>query len=264
LLSLGLIGVVSGVGHTALKEWNFTLTRNPKGFRRRRGLLTRTDTVMPVHRVQAVEIATRPVRYRFGWRSAAFVSLGSESGSRDGVIAPLARLEEIAPLAQEAGFPLPPDDLAWHPLVASYARVEALRTGGRWLLATGVLAVNIGFLPTGFWSDARWLLVPLMLGAARIAYRWCELRHQRYALDLRLLYRAGGWLAPYLGLASREKLHSVEICQGPVGRRLGYVALRLGLAGGPFTIPALPPEEAERLRAALLGSMTRRDFRAVV
>jgi putative membrane protein len=31
LLSLGLVGVISGVGRTALKEWNFTLTRNPKG-----------------------------------------------------------------------------------------------------------------------------------------------------------------------------------------------------------------------------------------
>jgi putative membrane protein len=235
-----------------------------KGFRRRRGLLTKTDTVMPVHRVQAVEIATRPVRYRFGWRSAAFVSLGSESGSRDGVIAPLARLEEIAPLAQEAGFPLPPDDLAWRPLVAAYARVEALRTGARWLLATGVLAVNIALLPPGFWSDARWLLVPLVLGAVRTAYRWCELRHQRYALDGRLVYRAGGWLAPYLRLANREKLHSAETWQGPVGRRLGYATLRLGLAGGTFAIPALPPEEAEQLRAALLESMTQRDFSAVV
>lgn len=264
LLSLGFIGVLSGVGRTALKEWNFTLTRTSKGFRRRCGLLTRTDMVMPVHRVQAVEVATRPVRYRFGWRSAAFISLGSESGSHGGVIAPLARLEEIAPLAQEAGFPLPPDDLPWHPLVAFYARVEALRSAARWLLATGVLAVNIALWPSGVWSDWRWLLAPLVLGAARSAYRWGELRHQRYALDARLLYRAGGWLAPHLALAAREKLHSAEIFQGPVGRRLGYVTLKLGLAGGTFTVPALTPAEAERLRAALLESMTARDFSAVV
>lgn len=263
VLSLLLIGSVSGLLRTALREWGFTFTRNAKGFRRRRGLLTRTDVVMPAQRVQAIAMTTGPVRHRFGWHAAAFVSLANDGGSGDHVVAPLARVEEIAPIVAEAGFPLPPEGLEWRPLDRAYAIVRGLRSAARWLFIAGVLAVNVHFLPPGFWSDYRWLLLPLVIGSLRAAYVWREARGERYALDERLLYRKGGWLAPHVSIASREKLHSAEIHRSPLAWRFGYVALKLGLAGGSFAIPALPPAEARRLRAALIESMTKRDFSAV-
>lgn len=261
--ALLLVGTLSGLARTAAREWGFTLTRNAKGFRRQRGLFTRTDVVMPVHRVQAVGIATGPVRGRFGWHGAGFVSLATDGAGGNHQVAPFARMEEIAPIVAEAGFPLPPPGLDWRLLAPAHRVVAALRTFAGWLLAAGVLAAAQALLPPGWWSDPTWLLLPLLGGAARAAYVWGELRRERYGLDERLIYRRGGWLAPHLAVAAREKLHSVELYRGPVGKRLGYVTVRLGLAGGTFAIPAVPEDDAQRLRAALLESMTRRDFSAV-
>lgn len=266
LASLLLVGFATGMARTVAREWNFTLSRNPKGFRRRRGLFTRTDVVMPVHRVQAVSVGTGVVRHRFGWRDAAFISLGSGTGGSGGgnhVVAPFARLEEIAPIAAEAGFPLPPNDLAWHRVEPAYATVGAIGAALRWAVVVAALATVQAVLAPGWWSDPALLLLPTLLGAARAAAIWLARQRERWALDEELVYRAGGWLAPYLFVASREKLHSAEIATGPVTRRLGYAEVNLGLAGGGLAIPALVPEAAERLRAALLQSMTRRDFSSV-
>ncbi|MFM7404115.1 MAG: PH domain-containing protein, partial [Erythrobacter sp.] len=43
LLGLVIIGFATGVVRTLLRDWGFTLTRSARGFRRQRGLLTRTD-----------------------------------------------------------------------------------------------------------------------------------------------------------------------------------------------------------------------------
>ena len=54
---------------SVLRDYGFRLEETPKGLRRRRGLLTRTDTVMPIHRVQALKVTTRIFRRRFGWHA---------------------------------------------------------------------------------------------------------------------------------------------------------------------------------------------------
>ena len=58
LATLAIVGLVTGLGRTVLRDYGFRLDETPKGLRRRRGLLTRTDVVMPVHRVQALKVAT--------------------------------------------------------------------------------------------------------------------------------------------------------------------------------------------------------------
>jgi putative membrane protein len=58
LSSLIFVGFATGLVRTKLREHGFRLNRTPKGFRRRRGLLTLTDVIMPAHRVQAAVIQT--------------------------------------------------------------------------------------------------------------------------------------------------------------------------------------------------------------
>jgi putative membrane protein len=69
LAGLVAIGIGTGIVRTALTEYGFRLDRTAKGFRRRRGLLTRSDVVIPVERVQAARISTGPVRKRRGWHA---------------------------------------------------------------------------------------------------------------------------------------------------------------------------------------------------
>ena len=95
LVTLFVVGSATGLVRTFLRDWDFRLERTAKGFRRRRGLLTRTDVVMPAHRVQALTIGTRLIRKRFGWHGLSFVSLAQDSGSSSHVVAPFAQEEEF-------------------------------------------------------------------------------------------------------------------------------------------------------------------------
>ena len=113
LTALFLIGSATGMIRVFAREWNFTLERTARGFRRRRGLFTRTDVVMPIHRVQGVVIATRMVRRLFGWESLRFVSLAQDAAAASHVVAPFAHRGEIEPIVEAAGFHVPGQDADW-------------------------------------------------------------------------------------------------------------------------------------------------------
>ncbi|MFA6218878.1 MAG: PH domain-containing protein [Erythrobacter sp.] len=250
--SLLLVGTVTGLARTALREWDFRLERGARGLRRRRGLLTRTDVVMPLHRVQALRIGTGILRRRFGWHSLKIVSLASDSGSANHDAVPFARMAEIAPVIAETGFALPGGDVEWRPSAPAYRRDRAM-------LGAAVLGtVAAGNLVFGQWPVALVVAVVGLLGIPLHEYlRW---RLDRHAFDARQLYARHGWFRPSLAIASRVKLQSVEIVRGPLARLRGYADLHLGLAGGRLRLRGLPLEEAGRLRAAVLESISGNDF----
>ena len=132
LLGLVVIGMATGVVRTVLRDWGFTLTRSARGFRRQRGLLTRTDVVMPAHRVQGLVIGTGLLRYRFGWHGLNFVSLAQDSEGESHVVAPFAQMDELAPIVTAAGFRLPDERRADHlPADEIDAQIEPLEKNQR-------------------------------------------------------------------------------------------------------------------------------------
>ncbi len=261
LLFLALFGFATGIVRTALREWNFRLERTDKGFRRRRGLLTRTDVVLPVRRVQAVMRSTGFVRARFGWHSLSLVSLAADAGASNHEVAPLARAAELVPLVEESGFPPPAPDAVWHPISRIFALIEALARTRFWLLlALVVLGVQAVVQPSDT-SGSPWLaLVPVAIGLWKALRVGIAMLYTGYTLEAEHIHLRSGWLTPHLITGAREKLQSVEISSSPPGRRFGYRSLRLGVAGTGLTIPGLPTRAAHALRAELLASMRRRDF----
>lgn len=252
LFGLVLIGVVTGLVRTIAREWGFILERTPRGFRRRRGLFTRTDVVMPVHRVQALHIGTGLVRYRFGWHSLSFVSLAQDNESASHDVAPFATMAEIAPIAAAAGFRLPDAGTQWQRASTAYRNDRILGAAVILAVIAAVLAV---FAPFG------WFLIPI--GVALVAtvinlYEW-EFR-RRHAIDETQVYAMHGLLAPQSEIGKRLKLHSVEVAQGPIARLRGYATLHLGLAGGVLAIHGLPLARARELRRAVLDTVCATDF----
>jgi putative membrane protein len=261
LFALALVGLLTGVGRTVLRDYGFLLEETPKGLRRRRGLLTRSDTVMPIHRVQALKVTTGILRRRFGWHGLSVVSLAHDAKAGNQVVVPFATMAEIAPVVEVTEFALPPADTRWHRASARAAADRAI-LGGLVPVLGGVALLLAG--PSLPEAAGIALALPVtglfLLGgffALRERFLW---HHHRHAVDDRYLYLRHGWLAPRLDIAMRVKLQSAEIAQGPLARRRGYADLKLGVAGGTFTMHGIPLEAARAVRRAVLDSIARVDF----
>jgi putative membrane protein len=255
--SLIIVGFASGIVRTLLKEHGFRLDRTPKGFRRRRGLLTLTDAVMPAHRVQAAVIQTGPIRKRRGWHSLKFVSLAQDSKDESNfVAAPFATLEEIWPIAEAAG------------VAAPDASVLFRKGEGRWwapyfffaaLILCGPV-ISLAVLTEATFAQTVnifWLLVPLAF------VLWFNRRNYRDALDDGQVYVREGWWRQRLVIAPQVKVQTVEIAQGPIARRQGLASLNFGIAGGTLEMIALPLATAHAIRDAVMDRVAAVDYSAI-
>lgn len=249
------VGFGTGLIRTVLREWDFRLERTDKGLRRRRGLLTRTDVVMPVHRVQALRIGTGFLRKYFGWHRLGVVSLAQDSGNANHDVAPFAQMAEIAPIVATTGFALPPAGLDWQRGDRRY-RIDRFVLGG---IVLGALAIALAFSPR-----PELLAIPLVGILAIALVEFHDWHFSANALDPRQVYVRRSWLSPKTSIASRVKLQSVEIAQGPIARHRGYATLHLGLAGGRLSIRGIGQERAGKLRDAILASIAKTDFSELV
>jgi len=260
LITLALLGLLTGMIRTVLRDYGFRLEETPKGLRRRRGLLTKTDVVMPVHRVQALKVTTGILRRRWGWHGLGVVSLSQDAKSGKHVVVPFGQMDEIAPVIGVTGFELPPANAAWqrsspkHKVDQALLGVIPLSLAAAASLAIGNLADAPG--PWRLWVAAGFAAAAILV-LLRENFLW---RHDRTALDARHIFAQHGWLAPKLDIASRVKLQSIEISQGPLARRRGYANLTFGVAGGTFAIAGVPLGEARAIRRAVLDSITGVDF----
>jgi putative membrane protein len=258
--ALALVGLATGVGRTVLRDYGFKLEETPKGLRRRRGLLTRTDVVMPVHRVQALQVTTGILRRRWGWHGLSAVSLAQDAKAGNHVVVPFAQMDEIEPVVEVTGFDLPAGDTEWRYPSARHRFDQAMLSAvplGLAALAVPLVNARIG----------QPLELPLLVSAALIAlagffalrehFLW---RRDRHAIDARHVFVRRGWLAPRLDIAARVKLQSVEIAQGPLARRRGYADVRFGVAGGSLEIGGILLDDARAIRRAVLGSVAAVDF----
>lgn len=263
--TLVIAGMVTGLVRTFLRDWDFRLDRTAKGFRRRRGLFTRTDVVMPAHRVQALRFTTGIMRRRFGWQGLKFISLAQDSGAGNHVVAPFARDAELLPIAHAAGFTPPPGDTAWKRASRAYRIITAIAEAGA-LIALGVaIEIALFVFEINLFDGQEWAaLIPVAIGVAAGIWQWFLWRYERHALGTTQIYVRTGWLAPALDIGRRVKLQSVEIAQGPFARRFGFATLHLGLAGGKLAVPGIPVDRAREWRAAILDSIATSDFSELV
>jgi putative membrane protein len=252
--ALLFIGLATGVIRTLLRDHGFRLERTAKGFRRRRGLLTLTDAVMPAHRVQAAVIQTGPIRKRRGWHSLKFVSLAQDSKDETNfVAAPFATLGEIWPIAQAAMIEAP--DAAVRFRNGRFAWWLIRFAGLLPVIAIGIAAMMI-FADVPFQQAGWMLLVPIFIGFLW----WLEWRKYGDRIDDSQIYVREGWWRQSLTIAPQVKVQTVEIAQGPISRRQGLASLNFGIAGGTLEMVALPLETARVIRDAVMERVAAVDY----
>lgn len=253
-----LIGSATGLARTFSREWGFLLERTARGFRRRRGLFTRTDVVMPVRRVQGITIGTRFLRYRFGWHSLKFVSLAQDAESSSHVVAPFAKLDELEPIIATAGFHQPSASAEWHRATTAYRNVTMVLNQAFFAVAALVAATATAiFAPDWLWVA---IAIPVALAGLDALVEFVSWRLKRHTIDDSQIIAVSGILAPTTRIATRVKLHSVEIAQGPLARYFGYATLHLGMAGSEMSIPGIPINRAREVRARVLETIAKTDF----
>lgn len=251
LVGVIALGLVTGVVQTFVRDHGFRLDKTAKGFRRRRGLFTKTDVVMPVHRVQAMKLGTKWFRRLFGWHSLKFVSLASDAKKASHVVVPFGQMHEIAPVARAAKIALPPDDLAWlRPTPKAW-----IDTG--LMISAAIVAIGAAVATT----VNGWLLaVPIPLVAIAAGLCWFSWKRHRHATALDQVFVRTGILSPQLTTAPKMKLQTVEIAQGPIAQWRGYATVQFGLAGGTLQIPGVRISEAKRLRREVIEAIAAVDF----
>jgi putative membrane protein len=244
-LVLLLVGLGTGLVRTLLRDFGFRVDRAASGLRRRRGLLTVTDVVLPAKRTQAAVIRSGPVRAAFGWSELKLQSLAKEDGGKgDHVVAPLADDEEVGTVLAAIGWP-PPWPTAWRRVSSAYVLAFAVALAPIAVIALTELAFRP---PLGLLGLAILLIVLIARGLA-----W---RRYGFALEGdRLLVRSGWWRRRVTILPIRN-LQSVDYVQMFVDRWFGTAGLVIGVAGGGLTghkISALPTQTARDIHAQLLS-----------
>lgn len=247
LVGLVVIGTLGGIIRTVLREHGFRLERTETGFRRQRGLLTLTDVVMPLHRIQAAVIETGPIRRRLGWYTLKVQSLASDSDKEsDHSIAPLAHADEVRSILRETQIGWEMDYQAMQPVDPAMWWVPLV-----FALPVPMIGIGLSASLANPWLGLLYLLLPLVPLSS-----WLHWRAHRYALQGDQLYVRDGFWAQRLTLLPLRRVQSVDIKQSAVSRFIGLADVAIGVAGssGPVTIHALPLTEALALREKLLSA----------
>lgn len=257
-LALGLaalvvmLGVIAGIARTVARDFGFTLTRSEAGLRRKRGLFTLSEVVIPIRRTQVALIESGLISRALGWYRLSFQTLGADRKERGvQVAAPFARMEEILPILAEAGFPAPPPRAAFR---SSPRRALIRRIAPHLML--GVPLTAAAFLVDWRAGIGAAALAVLALAAA---LRW---RSHGHAEDLRALYVTGGLLRRRLRVLPYEKTQTISVSRGPIQRAMRLATLLVDTAGASamHSVQMVDLDEkeahseADRLYAAFLGA----------
>ncbi|HEY0626070.1 MAG TPA: PH domain-containing protein [Allosphingosinicella sp.] len=246
LAFLLVLGLIAGVLRTLARDFRFRLTRSTAGLRRRRGLFTLTEAVVPLRRVQVSIIRSGAVARLFGWHGLEFQTLNADAGQAGNQVAvPFGRMDELTRVLREVRpAPLPED--------SAFVRVSKrhiLRQSIRW---TAFLILPIAAAAV-FFPPAALLLLALPLAAGAAALQW---KHHRYCVAADALYVRHGFLTRRLWIIPFERIQTLAMDQGPLQRRLGLASLTADTAGASLlrmpVIANLPAEIAAALAAALL------------
>lgn len=244
--TLLLLGFAAGVLRTLLRDFGYRLTRAPNGFRRRRGLVTLSETVIPIRRIQVASLGQGLVMRALGWHRLDFQTLGADPKERGAqVAAPFARIGEVRPILAEAGYPDDGDARDWRrgPARSILRRALAPLAAALSLAVAGRFVEPLVFIPAAFF----------LLAALAAPVRWH--RHRHTPGDTALFVRAGA-MSHRIRIMPFERAQAIAVTSGPLQRLLRLATVRVDTAGargnGGIRVVDLDEQDARALSERLL------------
>ncbi len=245
-----ILGLVSGVVSTFARDFGFRLTLEPAGFRRQRGLLTRSEMLIPRARIQLALIQSGPLRRALGWWHLRFQTLGMSKAAEDGGLqdaAPFARAVEIDAI-------LAATDRLRQPDPAQLARVSRRHIWKAVVLAAvlPLMAVIVATILMPVLILTAFAIPPLI--ALAVVERRCHL----YALDGELLFVQAGYWSRKTWIVPVAAVQAVTLRRSWLQRRLDLSTLELDTAGASYGGPAIRDIQRD-LADTLMQTITERN-----
>ncbi|TVP69300.1 MAG: hypothetical protein EA340_07380 [Nitriliruptor sp.] len=252
--ALGLVlSVAAAVVVGVLRDGNFHIRQVDEDLHVSRGLLSTRDSVVPLRRIQKVEIKRNWARRVLGYATVRIRSAGGSTGGEGRVTVPLLPNDEVdrllsCLLPNVDGVP----DLHAHPPAAlRRAFFRWLRPAVLLIAAAHLLPEVIAFLDTDLVATAQpytFLLLPINAVLAVIEYR--QLAHG--ATPLVVAARSGA-LSISTDIAPVVKVQALTSRRSFFQRRLGLTTLVAHVAGPGALVTVLDAgrDDAARLHARL-------------
>ena len=251
---LGLVlSVATAVVVGVLRDGNFHIRQVDEDLHVSRGLLSTRDSVVPLRRIQMVEIKRNWARRVLGYATVRIRSAGGSTGGEGRVTVPLVPNDEVdrllsCLLPNVVGVP----ELHAHPPAAlRRALFRWLRPAVLLIAAVHLLPEVIAFLDTDLVATAQpytFLLLPINAALAVIEYR--QLAHG--ATPLVVAARSGA-LSISTAIAPVVKVQALTSRRSFFQRRLGLTTLVAHVAGpgALLTVVDAGRADAARLHARL-------------
>lgn len=258
LVALGMVVTLALAAGSAivvgvLRDGNFRIERRGEDLLISRGLLSTRDSVVPLRRIQLVEVKRNWLRRLLGYAAVRIASAGGSIAGESRVMVPLLPAADLDALLSNL---LP--NVPGVPALTSHPPAALRRALFRWLrppaallaLAYGVPALlpatEVAALQTA--RPYLWLLIPLSAGLAVVEYR--QLGHA--ATELVVVARRGA-LSITTALAPVVKVQALTSRRSLFQRRLGLTTLLAHVAapGAAVTVLDADVDDAARLHADL-------------
>jgi putative membrane protein len=247
LLLLGLLRLLS-IAWYLVRYRGFTLQRKNRDLQAEYGLLTRIQSVIPIHRIQLVTVTATLLHRLFRRESIEIETAGASDQGEDltrhlaasGIkftrqwLAPIVPGDRSARLIRQVMPEIDLDTVDWRPIEARAVRRIVRRFAVIVLPVSLVLTVALTFAPIpGRGLHGLWLPGVVLPLVWLIARRW--VRSAGWALtDHAILFRSG-WPGRSTSLVRFGNMQSVSLRQSPFDRRHRMATLAVDTAGASST-----------------------------
>ncbi|MCC5949453.1 MAG: PH domain-containing protein, partial [Nitriliruptoraceae bacterium] len=257
-LAVALLAVIAAIAVGLVRDWRFRIERVDEDLHVTRGLISTRESVVPLRRVQLVEVNRNWLRRLFGFGTVRIRSAGGSTGGDGRVTVPLLRDDQVDGLLRQV---LPGTDGI--PALTSHPRPALRRAFVRWLRPVLYLLVLLwvapALLPDTVWfvgstalevaQRAALALIPINLVLAYVEYR--NLAH---GLTERVVASRQGALSIQTAIAPVVKAQAVSTVATWFQRRLRLASLVVHIAGPGASVGVLDAHEDDA--AALHARLT--------
>ena len=231
-----------------LRDGNYRMVRIDDDLHVSRGLVSTRDSVIPLRRVQLVEVQRNWLRRLLGFATVRIRSAGGSTGGDGRVTVPLMPEADVDRLLSEVfpGVPGVPALSSHPPAARRRALFRWLRPAVLTIAAVWIIPELVTFMELPFIDRARLLVVlllPLNVLLALVEYR--QLAH---GLTERVLASRRGALSISTTLAPLVKVQAVSSRRSLFQRRLGLTTVVAHVTGPGALVEVLDADAGDGVR----------------